>query len=124
MAVERTVNFHTAGAERMSIFSAPDLVLMRVRERLPKAICNMPLKIDVARRYHRPSGRIPTGGQNFLLDPAAGTPQELSDDELVRALPLSFMVFRIYTQDHQHDAALHKALASVLGDGTDAKTNM
>lgn len=124
MAVERTVNFHTAGAERMSIFSAPDLVLMRVRERLPKAICNLPLKIDVARHYHRPSGRIPTGGQNFLLDPAAGAPQELSDDELFRALPLSFVVFRIYTQDHRHDAALHKALAGVLGDGTDAKTNM
>jgi hypothetical protein len=97
---------------------------MRVRERLPKAICNLPLKIDVARHYHRPSGRLPTGGQNFLQDPAAGAPQELSDDELFRALPLSCVVFRIYTQDHRHDAALHKALAGVLGDGTDAKTNM
>jgi HD superfamily phosphohydrolase len=124
MAVERTVNFHTAGAERMSIFSAPDLVLTRVRERLPKAICNMPLKIDIARHYHRPSGRLPTGGQNYLLDPAAGAPQELHDDELFRALPMSFAVFRIYTQSHEHDAALHSALSAVLGEATDARTNM
>jgi uncharacterized protein len=124
MAVERTVNFHTAGAERMSIFSAPDLVLQRVRERLPKAICNMPLRIDVARHYHRPSGRLPAGGQNYLFDPAAGVPQELSDDELFKALPLSFLVFRIYSQDHRHDASLHGALASVLGAATDARTNM
>ncbi|HVJ68784.1 MAG TPA: HD domain-containing protein [Caulifigura sp.] len=124
MAVERTVNFHTAGAERMSIFSAPDLVLQRVRERLPKTVCNMPLRIDVARHYHRPSGRLPAGGQNYLFDPAAGQPQELSDDELFKALPLSFLVFRIYSQDHQHDALLHGALASVLGAATDARTNM
>ncbi|MBX3444670.1 MAG: HD domain-containing protein [Planctomyces sp.] len=124
MAVERTVNFHTAGAERMSIFSAPDLVLERVRERLPRAICNMPLRIDVARHYHRPSGRLPAGGQNYLLDPSAGAPQELSDDELFRALPLSFLIFRIYTQDHLHDADLHAALSSVLGEAVDARTNM
>ncbi len=124
MAVERTVNFHTAGAERMSIFSAPDLVLQRVRERLPKTVCNLPLKIDVARHYHRPSGRLPAGGQNYLLDPAAGVPQELSDDELFKALPLSFLIFRIYSQDHQHDGLLHGALSSVLGAASDARTNM
>ena len=47
-------------------------------------------------------------------------PQELTDDELFKALPLSFLVFRIYSQDHQHDAALHAALSSVLGAATDA----
>lgn len=31
MAVEKTINFHTTGAERMSIFSEPDLVLKRVQ---------------------------------------------------------------------------------------------
>lgn len=124
MAVERTVSFHTAGAERTSIFSAPDLVLARVRDRLPAELRSLPLKIDVARHYHRPSGRLPAGGQNFLLDPAAGAPQELNDDELFRALPVSFVIFRVYCQEHRHDAALHAALGSVLGDSTDAKTNM
>jgi uncharacterized protein len=124
MACERTLHFHTGTAERTSIFSAPDLVLLRVRERLPKQLRELPLKIDVARHYHRPSGRLPAGGQNFLLEPAAGEPQELNDDELFRALPMSFCIFRIYSQDHQHDAALNRALNAVLGDAVDAKTNM
>lgn len=124
MAVERTMNFHTASAERLSIFSEPDLVLTRVRKRLPKAIREMPLRIDVARHYHRPSARLPAGGQNYLLDPAHGAPQELSDDDLYRALPVSFLIFRIYARDHQHHAELHAALNSVVGDATDAKTNM
>jgi len=124
MAVERTINFHTANAERMSIFSEPDLVLKRVRGRLPIGSRDIPLRIDVARHYHRPSGRRPAGGQNFLYEPGMETPQELHDDELFRALPVSFLIFRIYTQDHTHDAALHAALNSVLGDTADAKTNM
>jgi HD superfamily phosphohydrolase len=124
MSVERTVNFHTAGAEATSIFSEPDLVLRRVRDRLPKAIREIPLKIDVARHYHRPSGRLPTGGQNFQLDPADGRTQELNDDDLFRSLPLSFIIFRIYARDHDHDAELIAALNTVLGEAGDAKTNM
>ena len=124
MSVERTVNFHTASAEATSIFSEPDLVLRRVSDRLPAAIREIPLKIDVARHYHRPSGRLPAGGQNFLLDPAEGQAQELSDDGLFRSLPLSFIIFRIYARDHEHDAELVTALNDVLGAAGDAKTNM
>ena len=124
MACERTLNFHSGSAERTSIISEPDLVLKRVRERLPADLCELPLKIDVAKHYHRPSGRLPTGGQNFLLDPAVGTPQELSDDDLFRALPISFCVFRIYSKDHRHDGTLNTALNAVLGEASDAKTNM
>jgi HD superfamily phosphohydrolase len=124
MSVEKTINFHTTGAERMSIFSEPDLVLKRVRSRLPKAIADIPLRIDVAKHYHRPSGRLPTGGQNFLYDPGQPAPTELNDDDLFRALPVSFIIFRIYSQGHAHDKELHTALNAVLGDATDAKTNM
>jgi HD superfamily phosphohydrolase len=124
MACERTLNFHSGTAERTTIFSEPDLVLRRVRERLPQEWKEIPLNIDVARHYHRPSGRLPAGGQNFLLDPAVGTTQELSDDDLFRALPISFCIFRIYSKDHRHDSALNNALNSVLGEASDAKTNM
>ena len=124
MAVEKTINFHTAGAEATSIFSEPDLVLRRVRDRLPKGIREIPLKIDLARHYHRPSARLPAGGQNFLADPAHGQPTELSDDELFRSLPISFIIFRIYSQDHQHDGTLASALSAVLGAAADARTNM
>lgn len=124
MACERMVHFHSGAAERTTIFSEPSLILRRLRERLPAALQELPLKIDVARHYHRPSGRLPAGGQNFLLDPAVGSPQELHDDELFRALPISFCIFRVYSQDHRHDAILNAALQSILGDAVDAKTNM
>ncbi len=124
MACERTINFHSGPAEQTSIFSEPLLVEKRVRKKLPKAIRDIPLRVDVARHYHRPSGKLPAGGQNFLLDPANGIPQELNDDELFRALPTSFLIFRIYSTDHQYDEALHKALHGALGDVSDSKTNM
>lgn len=124
MACERTINFHSPTSERTSIFSEPQLVERRVRERLAPDIRDIPLAIDVAKHYHRPSGRIPAGGQNFLLDPAVGIPQELHDDELFRALPISFAIFRIYSKDHRHDAALNAALNAIVGDAVDARTNM
>ncbi|GAB4150380.1 MAG: hypothetical protein Tsb009_25160 [Planctomycetaceae bacterium] len=124
MACERTLNFHSGKAERTSIFSEPDLMERRIRERLPAEICNIPLAIDVARHYHRPSANLPAGGQNYLLDPGIGTPQVLDDDELFRSLPTSFCIFRIYSKDHGHDAELNAALGALLGDETDAPTNM
>lgn len=124
MAAERTVNFHSPTAARTSIYSEPDLIERRVRERLPAALRDIPLRIDVAQHYHRPSGRLPAGGQNFLLDPGLGAPTELSDDELFRALPTSFAIFRIYLKDRTHRAAVNAALNAVLGDVADAKTNM
>ena len=124
MAVEKTLNFHSTSGERMTIFSEPDLVLRRVRERLPRELKDLPLNIDVAKHYHRPSGRLPAGGQNYLYDPGTGTPQELNDDDLFRSIPISFLIFRIYCQTHENDPALNSALNSVLGDAMDAKTNM
>lgn len=124
MACERTLNFHSGSAERTSIFSEPDLMERRVRERLPGELGDIPLAIDVARHYHRPSGRLPSGGQNFLLDPGFGVPQVLDDDELFRSLPTSFSIFRIYSQNHRFDGELNAALGSVLGDEADAPTNM
>ncbi|WP_437192622.1 HD domain-containing protein [Planctomicrobium sp. SH527] len=123
MACERTLNFHSAHGERMTIFSEPELILRRVRERLPKAIRDMELNIDVAKHYHRPSGRLPAGGQNFIYDPGAGI-HELHDDELFRSIPVSFLIFRIYCKNHEYDVELNTALNSVLGDAMDAKTNM
>ena len=81
------------------------------------------MRIDVARHYHRPSGSRPSGIQNFVLDAAVG-PQELNADELFRGLPTSFLIFRIYTKDHEHDGELNRALAAVVGAAADSKTNM
>ena len=124
MACERSINFHSESAVHTSIFSEPELVEKRVRAKLPGELKQIPIRIDVARHYHRPSGRLPAGGQNFLLDPGTGKTQELSDDELFRALPVSFLIFRIYTRDHLHDSEMTNALNAALGEVSDSKTNM
>jgi hypothetical protein len=124
MAAERAVYFHSGQSEQTTIFSEPDVVEKRLRRKLPKEIRDIELKVDIARHYHRPSTRLPAGGQNFVFDPAEGSPRELSDYELFRELPLSFSICRIYARDHAHDEPIQKALQSVLGDAGDAKTNM
>ena len=124
MSCERTFYFHSGTSEQTTILSEPELVERRLRQRLPAAIRQVPLKIDVARHYHRPSTRIPAGGQNFVYDPAEPEPRVLADYDLFRSLPLSFSIFRVYARDHLHDAELNRALNAVLGDVSDAKTNM
>ncbi|MCA9082745.1 MAG: HD domain-containing protein [Planctomycetaceae bacterium] len=125
MASERTIHFHSGEAESTTIFSEPDLVERRVRDYLPPGLKEIPLRIDVARHYHRPSARKPSGKQNYWFDPACGKSFELDDDELFRSLPTSFIIFRIYSRDHGHDREISEALARVAGgSGGDTKTNM
>lgn len=124
MAAERAMYFHSGQSEQTTIFSEPDVVEKRLRRKLPKEIRDIELKVDIARHYHRPSTRLPAGGQNYVFDPAEGAPRELSDYELFRELPLSFSICRIYARDHAHDQPIQKALFAVLGDAGDAKTNM
>jgi HD superfamily phosphohydrolase len=124
MACEKTLHFHAGASESTTIFSELELVERRIRQKLPAEIRGIELAFDLARHYHRPSGRLPAGGQNFLLDPSVGEPRELNDDELFRALPTSFAIFRIYSKDHRYDALLHAALNAVLGTAADSKTNM
>jgi len=124
MAAERTMHFHSAQSDQMTIFSEPQLIERRLRSKLPAAMREVPLKFDVAKHYHRPSGRLPAGGQNFLIEPPHGEPTELSDDALFRALPISFLIFRVYAQDHAYDVEINTALGALLGASADSKTNM
>ncbi len=124
LACERTLHFYAGESERVTIFSEPELIEARVRRALPGSLNDVRMRIDVARHYHRPSGPLPAGGQNFVLDPSDPRPQPLDDDELFQQLPTSFSIFRIYSTDHAHDGPLNEALNAVLGEVADAKTNM
>ena len=104
--------------------SEKELVEKRLRSALPAALQDIPLRLDVARHYHRPSARLPAGGQNWLLTPGYTEPVELMDDELFRTLPVSFLIFRVYSHSHSHDADINAALESILGAASDSKTNM
>src|SRR4029077_17482891 len=99
MAAERAMYFHSGQSEQTTIFSEPAVVEKRLRRKLPKEARDVELRVDIAKHYHRPSTKLPAGGQNFVFDPAEGEPRELSDYELFRELPLSFSLCRIYTRD-------------------------
>lgn len=124
MSAERTINFHSAMNAQTTIFSEKELVEKRLRAALPSDLQDIPLRLDVARHYHRPSARLPAGGQNWLLTPGYPEPVELMDDELFRTLPVSFLIFRVYSHSHSHDADINAALESILGAASDSKTNM
>jgi HD superfamily phosphohydrolase len=124
MACEASVHFTLGQAESASIFSAPDLIERRVRDRLPAELRDLELRVDVARHYHRPGTAGAAAGQNFLYDPASRRTRPLTDHELFARLPLSYSICRTYARDHQHDALLADALEAILQPGGDAKTNM
>jgi len=125
MACERTMHFHSGEAESTTIFSEPELVEKRVRDALPPQLRSLEMQVDVARHYHRPSARKPTGKQNYWYDPTSESSHVLDDDELFRNLPTSFLIFRIYTQDANHDRQLNEALQKITGSsGGDTRTNM
>ncbi|HID23905.1 MAG TPA: HD domain-containing protein, partial [Planctomycetaceae bacterium] len=124
MACERTIHFHAGQSEQTTIFSEPALIEKRLRQRLPAELAELPLRIDVARHYHRPAAHLPTAGLNFVLDPADGMPRELNDVELFRSLPTSFSIVRVYAKTHEHDSLLNAALNSVLAAQADTRTNM
>lgn len=125
MACERTRFFDAGNPERASIFARAEFVEREIRDRLPVELREMPLRVDLARHVHRPGTRGPTAGQNFIHDPASGRTRPLTDSELLKQIPQSYRICRVYSQDHRHDAALAAALdALVGGDAEDDKTNM
>jgi hypothetical protein len=125
MAAERTIFFEPAAAEQSSIFSKASFFETALRERLPAALENLPLRVDLARHVHRPGTQGPAAGQNFLFDPGRGRTRDLTDHELFRQIPLSYRICRVYAETDQHNAALAAALDALVGPGgADVPTNM
>ena len=125
MACERTRFFAVGETEQGSIFSSQRFVEQALRDRLPRELRDLPLRIDLARHVHRPGTRGPAAGQNFLYDAASGVTRALMDSELLRQIPLSSRICRVYTQHVGHDRELATALDSLLGtEHEDDRTNM
>ena len=85
------------------------------------------LQIDIARHIHRPNARAATAGQNFLYSAATGQTRPLSDDQLIRQLPVSHRICRVYVPKGTPpgtDQAVATALDSLLGGSVDDLTNM
>jgi HD superfamily phosphohydrolase len=120
MAAERTVFFDPTAPETGSIFSRADFFEAALREKLPSALRNLPLRVDVPRHMHRSSKP-----QNFLFDPARSEVRPLDDSELYRQLPLSYRLCRVYAETTEHNAVFAAALDALVGaTGIDDRTNM
>jgi uncharacterized protein len=125
MACERTVFFDPQTGEQGSIFSRQEFFEQALREALPPELRDMPLRVDLARHVNRPGTRGPAAGQNYLYDDARGKPRPLADSELFRQVPFSYRICRVYSETHEHDAVLAKALDTLVGpSAADDTTNM
>ncbi len=124
MVCQRTIVYREDDPERSSIFSEPDLVERKVREGLPPAISDLPLRIDIARHVFRPHTSGPAAGQNFLYDSARETIRSLTTNQLFRLLPVSQRICRIYAESSQYAAEIAGAVDNLLGKASDDLTNM
>jgi len=125
MVCERTVYFAPGEAEQSSIFSNSRRFEEAYRELLPYALRQIPLRVDTARHVHRPGAHTPAAGQNFLFEPSTGRIRGLDDQTLIRQIPISYRICRVYAENHEHDAELTAAMEQLTGTGgTDDVTNM
>lgn len=125
MACERTLFFSPGVAESSSLFSQAAFVERALRDRLPPALRELPLRVDLARHVHRPGTQGPAAGQNFLFDPGRNEIRELTTSELFRRLPMASRICRIYALTREHDAELAAALDALIEpDVADDATNM
>ncbi len=127
-AAERNLVFTADDSEASSIFSDERLVEAKLRDRLPDELADVQLRIDIARHIHRPHERGATAGQNFLCASSPQAIRPLTDDQLIRQLPVSHRICRVYVP---HDAAastvtaVSEALDALLGSTSgDDLTNM
>jgi len=122
---QRSVVYSKDDSEQASIFSDPAFVEKKLRDLLPPALKDLPLRIDLARTSFRPHTSGPASGQNFLYDSAQNRIRPLEFNELFRRLPLSHKLCRVYAATDEHAAPISGALDELLGTGSvDDLTNM
>jgi len=125
MICERNLVFAAGDSETSSIFTESEVVDLKIRQHLPPALRDLPLRVDIARHIHRPHTHGPAKDQNFLYDSARRRIRPLVDNQLFSQLPVSHRICRIYAKSHEHDCELAKALDELLGPGqSDDPTNM
>jgi hypothetical protein len=83
------------------------------------------MRVDIARHIHRPHTSGPASGQNFLYDSSRQRIRPLTANELIRRIPVSYRICRVYGQSDMCATELAVALDSLIGDGgQDDLTNM
>ncbi len=102
------------GQERGMAFPSHRHFQHQIAKELPKALKGLEFQVDMAPLDPRPDPKDRRGHQLYVYDPATGEVSTEPLEEFLDLLPTRLVQFRIYSPDHDHDAALSRAAATVL----------
>ncbi len=86
----------------------------QIKKELPGRLQKLEFRVDMAPLDPRPDPKDRRGNPLYVYDPSTKTISTEPLEEFLDLLPTRLVQFRIYSLDHQHDAALARAAATVL----------
>jgi len=118
--------FESGESEQTSIFSDAGFFEKKLKDQLGEELAEIELKIDISRHnIYRPHTKGPAQDQNFMFNSTKQAVRPLTDEQLIRQLPKSHHIIRVYSRSKKHAVQISQAFNALLGDdGTDDLTNM
>jgi HD superfamily phosphohydrolase len=102
------------GPERGMDFPSRDQFEKQLQKELPAKLHTMPFRVDMAPLDPRPDPKDVRGVPLFVYDPGTHTVSTEPLEEFLDLLPTRLIQFRIYALNHDTDADLSRAAATVL----------
>ena len=102
------------GRERGMDFPSRDQFEKQLQKELPAKLQTTPFRVDMAPLDPRPDPKDARGVPLFVYDPGTHTVSTEPLEEFLDLLPTRLIQFRIYAMNHDTDAGLSRAAATVL----------
>lgn len=102
------------GVERGMDFPGHEQFQQQIRKALPSNLQTLPFRVDMAPLDPRPDPKDTRGIPLYVYDPGTKGVSIEPLEEFLDLLPTRLVQFRIYALDHEQDAALSRAAATVL----------
>jgi HD superfamily phosphohydrolase len=102
------------GKERGLDFPSHQDFQKQIQKELPDRMQSLPFRVDMAPLDPRPDPKDTRGIPLYVYDPGTKSVSTEPLEEFLDLLPTRLIQFRIYALDHDHDAALSRAAATVL----------
>ena len=102
------------GKERGLDFPSHEQFQQQIRKELPASLQKVQFRVDMAPLDPRPDPKDTRGIPLFVYDPGTTGVSTEPLEEFLDILPTRLVQFRLYALDHERDAALSRAAATVL----------
>jgi len=102
------------GKERGLDFPSHEQFQQQIRKELPASLQKVQFRVDMAPLDPRPDPKDTRGIPLFVYDPGTTGVSTEPLEEFLDLLPTRLVQFRLYALDHERDAALSRAAATVL----------